>query len=97
MDVLSRGLEIVDFSTVFPTIGVDTKGGGGGGANPRKLVNGKRFLLENCMVLAEFGVFVTNGQFPPREAQVVAFGQLFLGELFLDMTFCSFSIDHANC
>ena len=66
--MLCGGSEIVGLPTMFPTIKMDTKGGERGGANPGKLVKGKRFLLENCMVLVKFGVFVTNRQSLPREA-----------------------------
>ena len=83
---------------MFLTIGVDTKSGGRGvSVNLGKMVNGKRFLLKNCLVLVGFGVSIRGGQFPLNGAPVMVFGQLFLGKLFVDIAFRSFPLDDTNC
>ena len=62
MGVLYKGSESVDLPTVFSINVVDRKGGGGGdGVNLGKLVNGKRFLLESCLVLDGLGVSIKGG------------------------------------
>ena len=70
------GFKGVNPPTVFPAIKVDTKGGGGG-TNHGRLVNGKRFLLKNCLVLVGFAVSVKDKQFPLREALMVALDDYF--------------------
>ena len=62
--MLYRGSKGVNPLMVFPVIVVDMKGlRGGGDVNPSKLVNRKRFLLKNFLVLVGVGFLSKMGSF----------------------------------
>ena len=58
--------------------------------NLDKLVNGKKFMPENCLVVARVGVSVKGGQLFER-APTVVLGPLFPEELCFDMLLVFFS------